>query len=329
MGNIRQHMKAEKWDFRRHQNCKMTIPEEVVAVRRYKNGDKMSTIASDNNVCKATIWSIITKEYGENAYQKTKWTDEEIRFLKKNARKKTLKEISNILDRGSTSAVCQKARNLGITCQKGPRDRGGRKHDVNHNFFDQINTPRKAYWLGVLWADGCNENNSIISLGVKKGDRQWLEKFKSDIGASYPIYEYNNMASIAIASVSLAESLSNLGIVPRKTYKGLVPDITNDMYNHFIRGLFDGDGYISKDRPSLEITNTKETCNWLYTSLQKMLNIKGHVGQRSGSDVAYRWQLWGKNRVEKFGKWLYGDSSRKLDRKYNRFKQLGLVSGGA
>lgn len=36
------------------------------------------------------------------------------------------------------------------------RRRGGRKYRVNVNFFENIDTEEKAYWLGFLYADGYN-----------------------------------------------------------------------------------------------------------------------------------------------------------------------------
>ena len=30
-----------------------------------------------------------------------------------------------------------------------------RKYNVNHDFFESINTEERAYWLGFISADGC------------------------------------------------------------------------------------------------------------------------------------------------------------------------------
>ena len=36
------------------------------------------------------------------------------------------------------------------------------KYPVNEDYFEDINTKEKAYWLGVLYADGAiNKNNSV------------------------------------------------------------------------------------------------------------------------------------------------------------------------
>lgn len=29
-----------------------------------------------------------------------------------------------------------------------------RRHTLDATYFDQIDTPEKAYWLGFVWADG-------------------------------------------------------------------------------------------------------------------------------------------------------------------------------
>lgn len=50
------------------------------------------------------------------------------------------------------------------------------------NYFTNIDTREKAYWLGMFYADGCvHSNSNEISIGLK--DQEHIEKFKQAIGA--------------------------------------------------------------------------------------------------------------------------------------------------
>lgn len=66
---MNQHLKAEKWEFRRHPRCPFTIPEEKMVVERYKNGETFSDIAKELDTNRSYLWKIATKSYGVETYQ--------------------------------------------------------------------------------------------------------------------------------------------------------------------------------------------------------------------------------------------------------------------
>ena len=51
----------------------------------------------------------------------------------------------------------------------------------NSNFFELIDTPTKAYWLGFLYADGYIAKDNTIRINLKKDDEQHLKKFMQAI----------------------------------------------------------------------------------------------------------------------------------------------------
>ena len=53
-------------------------------------------------------------------------------------------------------------------------------YKYNENFFEKIDSPRKAYWLGFLYADGCiaSGKRSDIELSLQLSDKEHLQKFK-------------------------------------------------------------------------------------------------------------------------------------------------------
>lgn len=125
-----------------------------------------------------------------------------------------------------------------------------KRYKQNNSYFKKVDSERKAYWLGFLYADGCITNNLkqiIIMLHPK--DKYLLEKFLGDLDSDRTInFNRNGYVYINICCKEMAKDLVKLGCVPRKslilkfpTYK-IVPQ---KFIRHFIRGYMDGDGCIS------------------------------------------------------------------------------------
>lgn len=136
----------------------------------------------------------------------------------------------------------------------------GRKNFFNQHFFHDIDTESKAYFLGFLYADGwiggvdknyarpCN-----INLDLSSKDRQILEKYLEcieasgsthikDYIASERTYKASPMSLVSLTSVTMADDLVSHGFKGLKPNRISVPELPTDMYRHFVRGYFDGDG---------------------------------------------------------------------------------------
>ena len=154
----------------------------------------------------------------------------------------------------------------------------GRRHHLNQNFFEKIDTEKKAYWLGFLYADGCvtysekscNSPNRL-SINLSSKDRCILELFQNDLESDYPIVDYipngktygnTMMSKLYINSTKLCKDLIKHGCVPNKTKCLQMPygSLDEKLYPHFLRGVFDGDGCITSTkgkRPTFQITGYK------------------------------------------------------------------------
>ena len=59
-----------------------------------------------------------------------------------------------------------------------------RRFNVNHSYFNVIDSEDKAYWLGFLFADGCvrkTKTGSQVVLKLSVKDENHLIKFKNDL----------------------------------------------------------------------------------------------------------------------------------------------------
>jgi DNA-binding transcriptional regulator WhiA len=202
----------------------------------------------------------------------------------------------------------------------------GRRHFVNKSYFEDIDTERKAYWLGFIMADGCvtrvtktDKSPSRLIIQISAKDKHHLEIFNADIGSTYRIEEYipkgtystNPMCSLVINSVEFVHNLTTHGICERKTGTEHIPSsIPEDLIRHFIRGFLDGDGSISDKRVSFSCP--LDMCN----DLIKAINLKDYTireEKRISADIVYL--SYRKKHCAFFSTYLYKNSTVHLERK--------------
>lgn len=150
---------------------------------------------------------------------------------------------------------------------------------LDENYFETIDTERKAYWLGMLMADGnvANYNNRYcIRLTLKKEDYYILEELKKDLKSDTPIYRdpIYYRSTLRVWSKKMFFDLEKHGIIPNKTGKESIPStIPDELISHFIRGFFDGDGTIFKRKNRKRHKGTVGFCCQNKKMLLDMISI--------------------------------------------------------
>jgi len=208
------------------------------------------------------------------------------------------------------------------------------KYKFNEHYFKEINTPNKAYFLGLIYADGCvfpKKNSCAIKL--TKEDDYILEEFKKDIDSQKPLnytksklitgtnYIGKAQSKIELNSKILIDDLQKLGVIQNKS---LVLKFPSEMpyIRDFIRGYFDGDGciYNSQKRIMLNFVGSENFCKGLCDFLKSQLDIDVFTKQdkRGNSWYIYIHRI---NDVLKFCRYIYEDNNCiKLNRKYEKYK---------
>jgi hypothetical protein len=154
-----------------------------------------------------------------------------------------------------------------------------RKHSCNENYFEKIDSKEKAYWLGLLFADGYvrkrkqfegkYKQGGVIGISLKEGDEYLLEKLINDLESTYKLFKQvkNEFLSykLEIYSSKMSDDLINLGCVPNKSLKLQPPNLECKFISHFIRGYFDGDGSIGiyDGRNKFSLLGTNEVLSWI------------------------------------------------------------------
>lgn len=212
------------------------------------------------------------------------------------------------------------------------------KNRLDIEFFKNINTEEKAYWLGFLYADG-NIYKNRIGIGLKGGDIKHLFKFKKSLKSknkvSYKEFQQKNKTynkcSIYINSYEMANDLKKWGCIPNKSSKLFkLPDIPKDLMRHFIRGYFDGDGSIFYDKRR-GVIHANFTGNYPFIKSINMFLYNENIfdkrrrivirdkRKKTTSNVTYDGEI-----AERILNYLYKKSSIFLDRKYNIFKKISF-----
>lgn len=223
--------------------------------------------------------------------------------------------------------------------------RKSRKYTINENYFDQIDTEEKAYFLGFLYADGYNsEERGCIKLSLKYTDKYILEKFNKLIESNRPLqliksktskysngkqYTQKDQYCLNISNRHISKKLAELGCTQGKTFNIIFPEwLEKDLQKHFIRGYFDGDGSVwrNKNQTNFEIIGTENFISSIRSILMSELKFsmtKLHKRKGKGDDYNIVWfRSGGNKKALKLKEFLYKDSSIYLDRKYQIFNNI-------
>lgn len=205
---------------------------------------------------------------------------------------------------------------------------------VNENFFNKIDTEEKAYILGFIYADGCLTKGKILKISVTEDDNEILYKIREALGSSHTIGTYeshngyktkNRYSSLSISSRHLHDSLVECGATERKTKTLKFPDcniLPERLYNHFIRGFFDGDGSVYYVKQSNTVgcsfTGTKNMLDKIQMILYNITGSKSVVHKYKNKDI-YDFKVGGRNKAKLFYDYIYKDATIFLGRKKSLF----------
>lgn len=144
--------------------------------------------------------------------------------------------------------------------------------------FSSIDTPEKAYVLGLIYSDGFigkHKTRYLHTIVLQDSDITLLYRIK-EIFPFYKIRKHTaNSHRLECCVKDCYFDLYNNGVLERKSTENKnklrFPNIDSSLYHHFIRGYFDGDGSVYKQK----VGNTKieigSTCFYIITDMIKIL----------------------------------------------------------
>lgn len=212
---------------------------------------------------------------------------------------------------------------------------------INQQFFDNWN-PEMAYVLGFFSADGNLAVNPRGSryLQFTSTDKDVLVKIRRVMGSGHRLRGYKRREGrkkvfrIQIGSKYMFERLTVLGLTVNKSLTLKFPPVPQHCLSHFVRGYFDGDGfvvryrYVRKNRNNRIQTYVQSgfTCGSKVFLTKLFSDLKLNRVIVGGSLVPRKscWDLrFATKDTVQLCKWMYKDhNDLYLDRKYQVYKNI-------
>lgn len=219
-----------------------------------------------------------------------------------------------------------------------------RKYEVDDCFFDEIDNEAKAYFFGLLLADGTNNvKDGLIVIDLQDSDLPILQQLNDLVQPTRPIKRYENKYSktdrfrLTICSRQISQSLLKKGMVSNKSYLlKEVSGVPEELMHHFIRGYFDGNGSIGVfgevGNVELSIVSTRTFLSQVQQQLMKNCNIsqtKFGKRHRDRVDEVYHMKYTGRFSCLKIREYMYKDATYSIERKRVKFFSIPLVKPGS
>ena len=257
----------------KHRGIPWSTTDINETLKMYKEGLSIEEISKSIG---RTIDAIQKKLKDYNmANRRNDWTEEEegkVVYLRTEGL--SFKEIGIKLDRSDRSVQAKHVRltipqKKAVFKRKESTDNYRRVYKVNDSYFSNIDSQKKAYYLGFITADGyvisginaTRGKTKVNSLGIHIAikDISFLEEFRSDIESNSPIKRTKAGSSVfrgrlisgtdsvtlRMSSEQIIKDLKEYGIVQNKTYICDFPrKLDKKYFPGFIAGLISGDGSI-------------------------------------------------------------------------------------
>ena len=215
------------------------------------------------------------------------------------------------------------------------------KYNFNEDYFENIDTEDKAYFLGFITADGnvVDDYCKRIKIKLKSDDFGILEQYITYTEYEGPIYFHKNgkYCEVALSGKKVVADLGKLGIIPNKTSIVEFANIPEHLVRHYMRGVFDGDGCISihKKKEGSRDTSDRGQVNLCSASknfIEQYVDMlhahcginKNKIRNPKGSYYVIDWGSF--SDIEKFHDFFYRDAAVYLKRKKETFDRALDIS---
>jgi hypothetical protein len=209
------------------------------------------------------------------------------------------------------------------------------KYSINENIFEKIDTPEKAYWLGMLTGDGWITDNNDLGLSLEQSDKEYVYKLRDFLQSDHPIVSKNNglkkdgapsiSYELRLTNKKIVSDLRKYGFHKDKTHYMSFPKLSEQLLPHYMLGLIDSDGsiclkthYIKKNIKSLHIsfiapTDFAEIFQQILIDKCKITKTK--LGTQKNTNFVRIVEYGGYKNIYKIVKFLYDNPPVWMERK--------------
>lgn len=219
-----------------------------------------------------------------------------------------------------------------------------RIYPFDEHFFDVIDSEAKAYFLGLMYSDGCNrEDKKTMAISLLASDKHILEAFSKCIKTERPLKyisrqaknpKHHDVWTMNINSPIMSAALARLGCVQAKSLILKFPtedQVPEKFLRHFLRGVYCGDGGLSvvNYRGIMKYYVSYTTTEAFLLEAQKYIEktvgvhtfIKASKKNLELNKPTRSLNIAGRGQIFQFLEWLYKDANYYIQRKYDKFQQ--------
>ena len=295
------------------------------------------TLGKTTRACQGKAVRLGLKKKELNVWTEQKradfWTDTEIEKLNQFvAEGLSASDIAEKIGRSKSSVFYQLGKlNLRIKEKSLLQESNYRRaYTLDDDYFEEIDTQTKAYFLGWLITDGWVTgeirskrgivNSNKIGLKLEISDLDVIEQFKEELKTDATIKhrkariskEYTNkftgkkfivesheQCSLEVTSAKMKKDLERYGIIPHKTYTVTFPkELKEEFYPGFIAGVMSGDGSVDVKKNHEKgfilrssICGTQDLLLKIQEILVKNINFNRDKLPRKSSDSEHLYSL--------------------------------------
>lgn len=203
-------------------------------------------------------------------------------------------------------------------------------HRVNERFFKTWSI-EMSYVLGLLYADG-HLDKHMFSFSLASKGKNFLEYIRGLLRSDHPILRRKNqeLYVLYIGRAKMVKDLLKLGLTPKKSLIIKFPAIPTNYISHFIRGYFDGDGSLYKQKENNIyragiVTGSKDFILSIKGELETLAGVSSQKIHKHKTSSAYFLRYQSRKDIESLFKYFYDGytiiNRLYLPRKFRKFQE--------
>ena len=209
---------------------------------------------------------------------------------------------------------------------------------INENYFSEINSDKKAYFLGFFIADGWRCYGRF-SFNIQENDGYLLDVLAEEINTkSYTIVYKNGCINrkpqkrIRWTSKKMLEDIKSYNLGPNKTFIDFTfpfNKIPEQYWGAFIRGYIDGDGSFEQHKGIFNPVIVGPNKTWIIqvgNLINEITGLTYKIYEKQGKTCQWytlRWSANNQNKPEKIQKlynFLYNNAEIWMKRKREKIE---------
>lgn len=180
---------------------------------------------------------------------------------------------------------------------------------LDENYWEIIDSYDKAYFLGFFITDG-NVYGNDVRLQLKNESQYILETLKNKTKSENKVrQDKRGFSTFSVKRKKWVDDLAKYGVIPQKTSTVYFPDsLPTDLLSHFVRGLIDGDGWISFKGKQIGFCGNETLVTQLRDFIVQTLDVYNCKVLKTGENL-YQVCWCSKKDIKKIGEYIYKDKS--------------------